>query len=65
MIEPETLGVLETRALSIPCGQRILAAVQKKQTSEEVVLHGLYGFYFNERSIGYLAKEFGKHRSTV
>jgi transposase len=59
------LATEDLRALDVPGGNLVLAAVRQSHTSEDVVLHGLYGFYFNERSVSYLAKEFGKHRSTV
>ena len=53
------------RALHVPGGNEILSVVAKKHAAPEIVAHGLYSFYSNERSTAFLAKELGKNRSTM
>ena len=40
----------------IPGGEGILNAVKGKHASQNVVMHGLYGFYFNRKSIRTMTK---------
>ena len=49
----------------IPGADEILQEVKGKHASPSVVKHGLFSFYFNRKSVRYMARQLGKSPSTV
>ena len=59
---PTAAGSLPT---DIPGGQEILNEVKGKHAHPSVVMHGLYGIYFNRKAIRYMARMLCKSPSTI
>ena len=57
------LAPLGTSTPDVPGGEDILKEVKRKHPHPSVVMHGLYGFYFNRKSIRYMARMLGKSQA--
>ena len=49
----------------VPGGDEIKSAVEDKHATHEVIMHALYGFYFNRKACRYIARMMGKSHTTV
>ena len=54
-----------TLAANVPGGDQILTTVRGKHAHPSVVMHALYGIYFQRKSIRYISRMLGKALSTV